>query len=196
MSFTKYLSSKQVPKQEFLSISVKMNKFTLVCLIIAIAVVSAEPPRPRKPFRSLPARFQSRFLGRQEAAPANGNGYQYPKPDYGLPSEPELPTTDPEPEFVTAEAEAGGDPDVDPNITNESDVNERLRALKKAPRIVYLGLPEHQVHFDDVVYDSDFYPYDLTHAHYYEPYVSSVEVVSIPQPRLKSFSSQYVNRLF
>lgn len=177
-----------------------MNKFTLLCLIFTIVAVSAEPPRPRKSFQSLPARFQSRFLGRQEtapASPANGNGYQYPKPDYGLPSEPELPSTDPEPEFVTAEAEAGGDVDVDPNITNESDVNERLRkALNKAPRIVYLGLPEHQVHFDDVVYDSEFYPYDLTHAHYYEPYVSSVEVVSIPQPRLKSFSSQYVKRLF
>lgn len=173
-----------------------MNKITLICLIAVIAAVSAEPPRPRRPFRAMPARFQSRFLGRQEAAPANSNGYHYPTPDYGLPSEPELPTTNPEPEFVTAEAEAGGD--VDPNITNESDVdNERLRkALKKAPRIVYLGLPEHQVHFDEVVYDSHFYPYDLTHAHYYEPYVSSVEVVSIPQPKLKSFSSQYVNRLF
>lgn len=171
-----------------------MNKITLICLIIAIVAVSAEPPRPRKPFRAIPARFQSRFLGRQEAAPANGNGngYNYPTPDYGLPSEPELPSTDPEPEFITAEAEAG-----DPRITNESDVNERLRkALNKAPRIVYLGLPEHQVHFDEVVYDSDFYPYDLTHAHYYEPYVSSVEVVSIPQPKLKSFSSQYVSRLF
>lgn len=171
-----------------------MNKLTLICLFFGIVAVMAEPPRPRKPFRSLPARFQSRFLGRQEAAPANGNGngYHYPKPDYGLPSEPELPTTDSEPEFVTAEAEAGGD--IDPNITD--DPNEQLRKALKAPRIVYLGLPEHQVHFDDVIYDPDFYPYDFTHAHYYEPYVSAVEVVSVKQPEFKSFSSQYVTRLF
>lgn len=185
-----------------------MHKVVVFFVIVVLLGVYAEPPRPRRPFRPLP-KFQSRILGRLEnpSGSPNGNGqgngntnsgYSYPKPEYGLPSDPQPPTTEDGPEFVAVEAEAG---DVDPNITNESDINE---ALNNRRRIIYLGLPESQIEFENPIYYSglnahyEFEPYvhghfdeHLTHAHL-EPLS---EIRAIPY-RKRSYSSQIFQRNF
>lgn len=137
----------------------------LVVAILLVAVVAAEP-----------ARLRSRFLARQEAgdeAPPTGlygapqppkpSGYQYPKPEYGLP-EPTTTTAQPEtepeaatqgPQYLTPEqGEQGeeGDADLEPPTEetegeseavaggDENDVEEsqadQLRQYKQARRLV------------------------------------------------------------
>lgn len=133
----------------------------LVIFVLMVAVVVAEP-----------AKLRRRFFGRQEVAPEapqnglygppdkpSGNGYNYPKPEYGLPepsqqttttqpiTEPELtqaPTYVPPPppeneegdldaptEEAESEAVEGG---------NENDVEnaeaDQLRQYKQARRLV------------------------------------------------------------
>lgn len=173
-----------------------------IVFAIVILGVYAGPEAPRSIRKPLPARFTSRLLSRQEeSSPTdtpNKQGYNYPKPDYGLP-EQQPPTTE-EAEFATeAEAEAI---EVSPGNSQTVDENQvavdLLREALKNRRIIYLGVPERQVEFEEIVY----YPTVRETLVEYQPYtaidtevVDSIEVLQIPQPAY-AYSSQYFERFF
>lgn len=182
----------------------KMNKtFGLIILSIVIlgTYANPEPPRfARKQLRPLPARFTSRLFSRQEQSPTdtdNKQGYNYPKPDYGLP-EQQPPTTE-EAEFTTeAEAEAI---EVSPDNSQTVDENQvavdLLKEALKNRRIVYIGVPERQIQFEELVY----YPTSRATLVEYQPYtaidteVDSIDVIQFPQPAY-AYSSQYFEQFF
>lgn len=184
---------------------IKMNKigFFVFSIVIVGAFASPEAPRfVRKPLQPLPARFTSRLFSRQElSAPAgtdNKQGYNYPKPEYGTP-EQQPPTTE-EAEFTTeAQAETI---EIQPTTTQTLDENQisvdLLREALKNRRIVYIGVPERQVEFEELVY----YPTVRETLVEYQPYtaidteiVDSIEVLQIPQPAY-AYSSQYFEQIF
>lgn len=177
--------------------------FALIIFTIVILGAYANPEAPlRRPVRPLPARFTSRLFSRQEQSPpvdtTNKEGYNYPKPDYGIP-EQSPPTTE-EAEFATeAEAEAI---EVAPENVQTTDENQvavdLLREALKNRRIVYIGVPERQVEFEEIAY----YPTVRETLVEYQPYtaidtevVDSIEVLQIPQPAY-AYSSQYFERFF
>lgn len=88
-----------------------MKQLVIAVIFITVTIVAAEP-----------ARLRSRFFARQEAAEApdnglygappsppppepQGSGYNYPKPEYGLPSEPTTPRVPEETEEPEAETQ-------------------------------------------------------------------------------------------
>lgn len=181
-----------------------MNKLALVIFSIVILSVYAAPEAPqfvRKPFRPVPPRFAGRLVSRQEQSPAAGSGenqgYNYPKPEYGTPEEQQPPTTEGANEFTTeAEAEAV---ELAPATTVDQAAVDLLKQALQNRRIIYLGVPERQVEFEEIVY----YPTVRETLVEYQPYTAidteivldSVEVLQIPQPAY-AYSSQYFERFF
>lgn len=180
-------------------------KFIVVITFVTLGLVTARPDAPRlvrRPLQPLPqARFTSRLLSRQEQNPTSTGtesrqGYNYPKPEYGAPDQ-QPPTTE-QIEFTTeTEAEAI----VLPAETGPVVVDEQATLLREAlknKRIIYLGVPERQVEFEEIVY----YPTVRETLVEYQPYTSidtevveAIEVLQVPQPAY-AYSSQYFERFF
>lgn len=146
--------------QSFIHKSNKMNSRILIIACIAIYGVYAEPPtrfnQQQRQFRPLSGRLTN-GLGRQQSAPENNSpaaeGYNYPKPEYGVPEESSPPAVQEAAapvKFVVAPAPV--------------PVPQRI--------VRYFGAPEKQVYFEKELIH---YP---THDHIkYNPY--TVDVVPV-----------------
>lgn len=116
-----------------------MKLFYIVLLSLSVLLVSAEPPR----FNN--RRFNAKFLARQEAPPANGNGYNYekpadggysyPKPEYGLPEpQPDNVATTQAPEEPTTTPITETNTETDTEVIEENQLEEAAAdQLRRAP---------------------------------------------------------------
>lgn len=132
-----------------------------VSLAICGAFGEAPTPQFQRRFRPLPARLSTGF-GRQEAAPTPeqqpaNSGYNYPKPEYGA---PEVSSNQEPPQAEKIE------------FVEDTETQQAVKPPQRT-RVVYVGVPQRQVQFEELVY----YP-SATYSIEYFPY-SAVDVVPV-----------------